>query len=263
MELYRIWALIIRNFIVNFRDFGRIIDFCYWPLLDIIVWGFTSTWIEQSNNNVSQVNLILLSGIVLWHVTFRANFEVSFNLLEELWSRNIINLFSTPLKISEWITAVIMLGVTNGLLANIFGALMVWLLYKISIFSVGLILVPCILSLLFSGLAIGFFTASLLIYWGQKVQKLVWALGWFFAPFSAVFYPLEILPKWICVFARLLPMTYTFEGIRSYVTTGVIPFSYIITSILLSSLYLTFAILFFNYMLNQSKIKGLARLESD
>lgn len=260
MKLYRILALALRTLKLTFRGLDPLVDFFYWPLFDIVVWGFTSRWIQTQTHAHS---FVILIALVLWQAAYRSNLDITFNLLSEIWSRNIVNLFSTPLSLGEWIISAMGIGVFNTLISVSFGACAIWFLYGVSLFQVGWLLVPFFFSLMLSGWAIGFFTASTLIYWGQSVQKLVWVMGWFFVPFSAVYYPLQSLPAWVQKFSYCLPMTYIFEGLRSYVQTGRIPTHYLLMSYALNIIYIVAALVWFNFMFNRSRVKGLARLEND
>jgi ABC-2 type transport system permease protein len=261
MKLYRIKALIERALLITFRGIDPMVDFFYWPFYDILVWGFTASWLKTNQVGASNSSLALLTCLVLWQASYRANLDVSFNFLAELWARNIVNLFATPLKICEWIIASLLVGLVNTCIAVSFGLFAVWALYGVSILSVGWPLIPFFLSLILSGWAVGFFTASTLAYWGQKVQKLVWVMGWFFVPFSAVFYPLHILPAWAQVIAKALPMTYIFESVRSFVNTGKLPMNYLIISFVLNIIYFIGALLLFTTAFRKSRTRGLARLE--
>lgn len=262
MKFYRIKALVERSFLITFRGLDPLIDFFYWPFYDILVWGFTAQWLKENQAaHFANSSLALLAALVLWQASYRANLDVSYNFLAELWARNIVNLFASPLKISEWIAAALIVGLINTVIAVSFGVFAVWLLYGIAIPTVGWILIPCFISLVLSGWATGFFTAACLAYWGQSAQKLVWVMSWFFVPFSAVFYPLEVLPTWAKVIARLLPMTYIFEGVRSYVNTHQVPVTYLLISFALNAVYYTLAIITFKAAFRKSRVKGLARLE--
>ncbi len=261
MKFYRIKALIERTFLITFRGLDPLVDFFYWPFYDIMVWGFTAHWLQTAQVSTSHSTLAILTALVMWQASYRANLDVSLNFLTELWARNIVNLFATPLKLSEWTVSALLIGTINTCIAVSFGMFAVWLLYGIAIPSVGWMLIPFFVSLILSGWTVGFLTAACLAYWGQSVQKLVWVMGWFFVPFSAVFYPLEVLPPWAQIIARILPMTYVFEGIRSFVSTQQVPVHYLLISYGLNALYLTLALMTFNAAFKRSRVRGLARLE--
>lgn len=261
MKLYRIKAIVYRHLMLTFRDFHRFIDLIYWPILDIVIWGFTSRWIQGNQVQPLQISFILLTALVFWQVFFRAQLEVSFSFLDELWSHNLVNLFSTPLQLSEWIAAVMVIGFIKSVFAFFFGITVIWILYALNILQIGLILVLFLLLIIFSGWSIGFLTTSAVVYWGQKVQTLVWVMGWLFAPFSGVFYPISVLPYGAQLFSACIPMSYLFEGIRTVIMTGTVPKNMVLMCCLLNALYLTVGILLFKFAFEKSKVYGLARLE--
>lgn len=265
MKFYRIKSLVLRNMRLTFKGFiDPFFDFIYWPFLDIIIWGFTSRWIStQDNNNNNQISLALLTCLVFWQASYRANLDISLNLLSELWYRNIVNLFATPLKLSEWIISAMILGLINAAIAVSFGGLALWIFYEVNILTLSYNLLPFFLSLVMSGWVIGFFSAATLFRFGQKIQKLVWSMGWFFIPLSAVYYPLASLPHWAQAISSFVPMAYVFEGIRIFIATKIFPVKYIIISFGLNIFYGIFSLLFFKHMFELSKSKGLARLENE
>ena len=262
MQFHRISAVFWRYLSSSTFEFLRLVDIFYWPIFDIVLWGFTGLWL-QNVGSATNVPLILLTGLVFWQVVMRAHMEVSMSFLEELWSQNLINLFATPLSISEWLAAVILLSFVKSLFALFFGALVVWLLYGIFIFSSGLLLIPFFVLLLISGWSLGLIGISILVSAGQRAQSLVWIVCWVLAPFSGVFYPVAVLPVWAQNVAYALPTTYLFEGMRLFITTGSMPVEYWYTSSILAAAYFLLSLLLFLYLFRKSKIQGLARLQID
>jgi len=220
MKLHRIIAIFIRHFLPSIRELHRFIDIVYWPIFDIWLWGFTSVWVAGMQSSSAHVGYIVLTSLVLWQVANRAHLEVALNFVEELWAHNIVNLFSTPLIMAEWLLAVLLLGIVKGIFAFILGTFVVWLFYKISLLTVGWLLVPFFISLLMSGWILGFLAVSIMLYAGQRAHTCIWVIGWVVVPFSGVFYPVSILPWWAQKISYVLPTTYLFEGIRSFSATS-------------------------------------------
>ena len=94
MNFIRIAAVIQRHLLVLFRDASRLAELFYWPLFDIILWGFATTWFGQNSENNQALVLSTLSCLVLWQVVYRTSQDICLSLIEEVWSRNLINLFS-------------------------------------------------------------------------------------------------------------------------------------------------------------------------
>jgi ABC-2 type transport system permease protein len=260
MHWQRIWAVFLRYFYF-FARMDHMADLFFWPALDIFLWGMTSAWIQRHEVGVPSIAIAILTGLVFWQIIWRSNYEVSVNLLQEFWNRNMVNLFSTPLKLQEWVSALMLIGGLKIFITIAFGGFVVWLLYALNIFSMGWALLPFCASLLVSGWFIGFFSASIMVYFGQRVQMLAWMTAYIFAPFSAVFYPSSVLPAWAQWIGKALPMTYIFEGMRRVLATGVFSWKDFGMSVLLNVVYLLGTMRLFWFFFEKSRAKGLARLE--
>ena len=110
MSRSRVMAIVWRH-VYNFRHSAdKLFDMFYWPVMDLILWGLTSKYILEMTNDAPDVMKVLLSGLVFWQVVWRSQYEVTINLLEEMWSYNMVNLFSTPLTLIEWIGGIMMIA---------------------------------------------------------------------------------------------------------------------------------------------------------
>ncbi|HAV15053.1 MAG TPA: ABC transporter [Candidatus Pacebacteria bacterium] len=223
MNIGRIWAVTIRHLYLFIHSLDRLTDMVYWPIMDIILWGFTTQYVQQRNVSLPHVALAILTALVFWQVVWRANYEISVNLLEEMWNANLVNMFSTPLKPLEWVSAVMLIGLLKMLITLGVGVGAVWFLYSLNIFTIGWLFLPCIALLMASGWFMGFLGSSFIIIGGTRVQTIAWTMGFLFAPFSAVFYPVSVLPVWAQMISRVLPTTYVFESMRTVLATGAIP----------------------------------------
>jgi ABC-2 type transport system permease protein len=259
MNISRIRGVFFRYFF-TLKDIHQLSDIFYWPLVDILLWGLTSIWI-QHQNNVPELPLILMTALIFWQIAWRGAIGISFHLLQEFWHRNLVNLFSTPLKISEWICGTLLLGFLKLLISVAFGALMVYILYALNVFALGWAFLPFAALLFLFGWTVGFLSSGLVIYWGHKVEMFAWMLPFLFAPFSAVFYPVQVLPAWAQIISWCLPTTYVFEGMRHILSNGEFPMHYFWISLTLNIAYLCASICFFRMMFFKSLVKGLARLE--
>lgn len=255
----RILGVFFRYFYVAKKGLHQLSDLFYWPLVDILIWGLTSYWIK-SQAHVPNLPLILMTGLIFWQITWRGSIDISLSLLQEFWHRNLVNLFSTPLKISEWVTGVLLLSFCKLLITVSFGTLAVYILFSLNVFHVGWAFLPFAASLLVFGWALSFLSSSLIILYGFKVEMLAWMIAFVFAPFSAVFYPVAVLPEWAQTISWCVPTTYIFEGMRSILATGTFPSHYFWISIALDAVYLAVSIFIFKQMFEKSRNKGLARL---
>lgn len=255
----RVFAMILR-YLFNLRhSYDRLTDMFYWPAIDLVIWGLMGLYFVRQVNNSSAMSIVL-TGLIFWIVTWRAQYEININLLAELWDKNIVNIFASPLTLKEWLVSFLLMGFAKMLISLAFSAILAFLLYHFMIFSYGLWIIPFVLNLLLTGWAIGFFIAGFLIYFGEKIQTIAWSGIYLIAPFSALYYSLSILPPWAQKVAMFVPTSYIFEGMREIIFTGSLSYDKLIISFVLNIVYLVLSIWFFVFMFNQSKKLGLGRL---
>lgn len=260
MNFRRIQGIFLRYFYDLYKGYHFLTDLFYWPFVDIILWGLTSIWIQNQHPH-SLVPIILMTALIFWQIARRGSMDISSSLLLEFWNRNLVNLFSTPLRISEWVVGVILLGLIKLLITIGFGAIVVYLLYSLNVFTVGWAFLPFAISLVIFGWAIGFLAASAIIYFGRQMEAFAWMIAFVFAPFSAVFYPVDVLPLWAQIISWTIPTTYIFEGMRAILNTGSFPTHLFWISLFLNIVYLFLALFLFQTMFEKSRAKGLVRLE--
>jgi len=260
MNRSRVYGVFLRYFFVAKKGLHQLSDIFYWPFVDILLWGLTSLWI-RSQSDIQNLPLVLMTGLIFWQIVWRGSVDISVNLLQEFWQRNLVNLFSTPLKFREWIAGMLLLSISKLCITITFGTLVVYLLYALNVFTVGWAFLPFAASLIIFGWTISFLASSLIIYFGHKIEMIAWMIGFLFAPFSAVFYPVDVLPEWARAIAWCLPTTYIFQGMRCILLGGSCPVSYFWISLSLNIIYLIAAIFIFRWSFEKSRHKGLARLE--
>ncbi len=255
----RVWAMVYRYTLDLIRRYDRLTDMFYWPFLDLVIWGLTGLYFVQNSTNPNTLT-IMITGLVFWLVIWRAQYEITVNLLTEIWDRNLVNIFASPLTIWEWIMALMICGFTRTIVSVVFSGLVAFILYKYDVFIYGIWLIPIILSLTLTGWTAGFFVAGFLIKYGQRIQTLAWTGVAMLAPFTAPYFPVTILPIWAQKIALFMPASYIFEGMRELLKNGTFPMDKLLISFVLNIVYLIISIIFFIFMFNRSKKLGLGRL---
>jgi ABC-2 type transport system permease protein len=235
MKWHRIQALLLKFWYISKNRVDRIFDIFYWPLLDVLIWGFASTYIED----LSSVNVlsVFLGAIMLWLFLWRPGQDIAVFALEEFWSKSLYHLYSSPVRLSEHIVSMLIVGVLRAGVSFLFLASLVFILYGFNIFSLPLMTALASLALLtLIGWAVGFFVTGCVYRWGQRIQVLAWSVIWVLQPFSCVFYPLETLPNWAYPIAIALPTTHVFENLREVLIgqgEGSLLYAFVATVVLL------------------------------
>lgn len=260
MKLHRIYAVILRYLFLFRHSYERLSDTFYWPTIDLVIWGITSLYFLSFAPNKDQLMTALLTGILFWLILWRAQYEIGVNLLEDLWNKNLINMFVSPLTFWEWISSFMIIGLIKALISFPFAAGVAYLLYKTNILFLGIYFVPFIVILLLTGWTIGFLTAGIILRYGTKVQTLAWTLAGLAAPFSAVYYPVSILPEWARTVSSFVPTTYVFENIR-LIVFGKGPDIYkLFLGFILALVYFVVSIIYFKHSFKKVLSKGLVKV---
>jgi ABC-2 type transport system permease protein len=93
--------------------------------------------------------------------------------------------------------------------------------------------------------------------WGQSAEALAWGIPFLIQPVAAVFYPLDVLPKWIQPLSLSIPATHVFEGMRQVLNGKGLSPHHLVWAFGLNVLYLIAAAAFFRWMFDVARQKGL------
>ena len=176
--------------------------------------------------------------------------------LEEIWSRNFTNLFVAPLKVSEIITALTATALLRTLIGIVPAILLATPFFGVSLFDLGPPLYLLLLSLYFFGITLGLLVAAGLLRYGPAFENIAWSSLFLLAPLGCIYYPLSILPEWLQVLAKMLPLVYIFEEVRSILVNNIVDYSNIMTALQLNLIYFIVAVFIFYLAFYEARKKG-------
>lgn len=256
MSARRIGALVLRYTYVYRRSLLRILEVFFWPAIDLLVWGFLTLYLEGRGPELPSAVAFLVGAVIFWDVIYRSQQGITLSFLEDVWSRNLLNLFSAPVRVTEFVGATCLVGILKTLVVGLYLAVLAFFLYRFNLLAVGPPLLPLFVNLLLMGWALGMVTTGLLLRWGQAAEALAWAVPFAIQPFAAVFYPVSALPSWLQPVAWAIPATHVFEGMRIALRGGS-AWGHLIYATLLNLLYLALAGLLFAFFFSAARRKGL------
>jgi len=252
-----VWGLVYKFYCICYRSLDRVFDIVYWPVISLLLWGFTSTFVAETSS-LPGVMEFFLGGAVLWSLFWRAQTDIGTFILEDFWSRNVYNLFASPVTPLELFCAIGLVGLIRCIISFVFLGVLTWALYAYNILHLGgLPLVVFTSVLLLFGWVIGILISALIFRYGLRIQVLAWSVGFIIQPFSCVFYPLDSMPGWVQTIAVVFPTTHVFEGLRHAIATGELAIGSLLTALGLAFVLLVLALGYFQYALHQAKKRGL------
>ncbi|MFO0293393.1 MAG: ABC transporter permease [Rhodospirillales bacterium] len=252
----RVGALLMRHFYLWRGSWTRLFDLVYWPLLQVMVWGFMTQFLAGKSSWVAQAGGVFIGAVLLWDVLVRGQFGMTLSMLEEMWSRNFANLFVSPLRPWEFATALMSLSIIRSLIGVVPAALLAIPLFGYSIFSLGLPLLAFWTLLLVFGWGVGLALCGLLVRFGLAAESYAWASIFVLAPFSGVYYPISTLPGWLLPLAWSLPTTYIFEGMRGVMIDGTLDWRLLGGALLLDVVYIALGYAVFLWAFRRARERG-------
>lgn len=222
MKARPIAAIVLRQMYLLRGSPVRVFPMVTWVAIDMVLWGFLTRYLNSVSSGVNFVPT-LLGGVLLWDFCTRIMQGVSTSFLEDVWSRNFLNLFSSPLSISEYITGLVITSILTSLLGIATMLLIANGVFHLALFSLGLSLGAFLLLLFVFGITLGICGSAIVLRFGPASEWLLWPLPALLSPFCAVFYPLEVLPFWMQLIGRALPPSYVFEGMRALLAGQPLP----------------------------------------
>jgi ABC-2 type transport system permease protein len=257
MNWRRIRALVLRYTFLYTRSVPRVAEMFFWPVMDLLVWGFLTVYLLQTGKGQPSLVTFLLGSMIFWDILYRAQQAVTISFLEDIWARNLLNLFVAPIRLSEFIMATYVVGFVKILITvAILAGLAAWL-YSWNLFQMGFALIPLFTNLLLMGWAVGMVTTALIMRWGQSAEALAWGIPFLIQPVAAVFYPLDVLPGWLQPIALCIPATHVFEGMRQVLRGEGLSGHYLAWAFGLNVLYLIAGTMFFRFMFHHARKRGL------
>jgi len=241
MNLARAWAIVLRYLYLLRASPARVLPMFTWVIVDMLLWGFLTRYLNTITTSGIDFVPKLLGAVLLWDFFIRVMQGVTMAFFEDVWSRNFLNFFATPLRISEYVAGLVFSSIFTSTLGLIVMLLLATTVFGLSYFVFGSWLMLFLLGLFLFGISLGIFACALVLRLGPAAEWFVWPIPAILSPFAGVFYPIATLPEWMQCIAWMLPPAYVFEGMRSFIAGGVPDTTILLYGCSLSIIYLVLA----------------------
>ena len=215
MRFAPIAAILLRQWYLLRGSPVRALPMFAWVGIDMVLWGFISRFLNSVSASEINFTAVFLGAVLLWDLCGRVMQGLATAFLEDVWSRNFLNLFASPLRISEYVTGLVLASIATSLIGLAVMLALAVPFFGLSFLALGSHLLLFLLVLYGFGVALGIVASAIVLRFGPASEWLVWPIPALLSPFCAVFYPLAILPAWMRAAAYLLPPSYVFEGMRA------------------------------------------------
>ena len=249
-------ALIVKYAFTCSRNNFRLMDVFFWPVMDLLLWGFVTVYMLKVSNAVPTFITFFIAAIILWNVLYRAQQVVSVSFLDDVWARNLLNIFAAPIRASEYVGASYIMGLLQAFVVLIVLGTLAYFVHSLNILTMGVYLGLLFGNLILMGWSIGLVTTACILRWGPPAEALAWAIPGIIQPLSAVFYPISVLPQWLQPVAVCFPASHVFEGMREILAKHSMSPSHLFYAFTLNVVYMVAAAYIFKICLDGAKMRG-------
>lgn len=214
MKLRRSYAIIYRYFSLLRGSPDRLIGLYIWMLIDMVLWGFLSTYLDRIVPAGFNAISAFLGAVLLSNFFSRVMLNINMAFFEDMWARNFLNLFASPLRISEYLAGLIGCGIVTSALGLVIAFSASFFLFGFSPLSYGLAILPFLAILFLFGIALGILGCAIVLARGPSSEWFIWPIPAIISPFVGVYYPISTLPHCMQAVSTILPPRYVFEGLR-------------------------------------------------
>ena len=203
-SLRRTSAIVLRQFYLMQGSPARVLPLFAWVAIDMVTWGFITKYLNAVSGSGFNFVPSLLGAVLLWDFFIRVMQGVTTTFFEDVWSRNFLNVFATPLSISEYIGGLVLSSIATSSV----GLVVCW--FSPPRYSACRSFLRGAVDSLFTGVVPVRHCAW--HHWlrdraaiGTGAEWFIWPIPALISPFAGVFYPLATLPQWMRFVSRLLP----------------------------------------------------------
>lgn len=257
MSLTRIAAIVLRQFYLIRGSLSRLLPLFVWAAIDIVLWGFMTRYLNRVAAPGFNFVPALLGAVLLWDFFTRVMQGITMAFFEDVWSRNFLNFFATPLLISEYLAGLVSSSIVTSTIGLVIMLILATGAFGLSFLAYGAMIIPFLLVLFLFGIAMGIVGTAIVLRLGPAAEWFVWPIPAIISPFAAVFYPLSTLPPGMRVVSWLLPPSYVFEGLRAIVAGHAAPTGMLAIGAVMAIVYVFLAAWFFTRMYRYGVRTGL------
>lgn len=257
MPLKPTLAIVLRQWYLVRGSVSRMVPLFAWVAIDMVLWGFITRYLNTFANTGFDFVPTLLGAVLLWDFLARVMQGVTTTFFEDVWTRNFLNLFATPLTISEYLGGLVLSSTAGSLVGLAVMILLATVGFGWSVFGYGLMILPFLMLLFLFGIALGIFSSAMVLRLGPSAEWFIWPIPALISPFAGVFYPISTLPHCMQGLAGALPPSYVFEAMRTILAGGEVPGNSLFWALGLDLIYLIFAGWFFTRIYQHAVRTGL------
>jgi ABC-2 type transport system permease protein len=204
------WAFLFRGYHITRRYIGWVVVFNFYAL----VTSASVALIGVAENNY-QLTVKLIVGALLWNYLSRLYEEISMSIAYERWEGTLEYTFMAPVSRAVHLLGVSLFSLLNSIVTSIIVLLGLMLFTNLTLRGAnlfGVLVVLAVSTVAFVGL--GLFAAVFPVMSAERGAEATHIFQGSLLLISGVYYPVEVLPRWLQPLSAFSPATYTLSACR-------------------------------------------------
>src|SRR5208282_6363757 len=107
-------AIVLRQFYLMQGSPARVLPLFAWVAIDMITWGFITKYLNAVSGSGFDFVPALLGAVLLWDFFIRVMQGVTTAFFEDVWSRSLLNVFASPIRIPEYLGGLVISSVATS-----------------------------------------------------------------------------------------------------------------------------------------------------
>jgi ABC-2 type transport system permease protein len=252
----RVAAMVLRYWYLLRSSWARLVELIYWPAVQMLMWGFLQLYIDQNASFFARASGVFIGAVMLWDILFRGQLGFSVSFLEEMYARNLGNLMMSPLRATEFISALMIMSIVRLAIGLIPVSLLAIAFFGFNLYGLGLALAAFFANLILTSWSVGIFVSGLVLRNGLGAETFAWSIMFLLLPLACVYYPVAILPPFLQYVAWALPPTYVFEGMRALLIDHVFRGDLMVQALALNVVLMAAAAIAFLKLVDSARRQG-------
>ena len=210
------WAFVFRGYHLTRRYISWVIVFNFYAL----VTSATVALIGVAAQDY-QLTLTLVVGALLWNFMAVLYNEIAMSIAYERWEGTLEYTFMAPVSRLIHLTGISLFSLMNSIMQTVVVLIGLLLFTNLSLSGAnlpGVFVVVAVSTVAFVGL--GLMAAALPVMSPERGAEATHIFQGSLLLVSGVYYPVEILPKWMQLFSAISPATYTLSACRKLIGVG-------------------------------------------
>src|SRR2546425_6975840 len=147
MNPNRTFAIVLRLFYLLRGSPARVMALFAWVGIDMVLWGFITKYLNAIVSAPVNFVPVLLGAVLLWDFFIRVMHGVTMAFFEDVWSRNFLNFFATPLAIREYVGGLVLSSIGTSSIGLILMIVLASAIFGLSFVGYGAVMFPFLLGL--------------------------------------------------------------------------------------------------------------------